>query len=166
MNTKYQLLHIISYHSFKGQGAFNFMAKKTHTASETRDQREAQDEWGREHARDTGVLDLGFLLETATLLLDLGCYHKSFGEKLKEAEDKKVHLVREDIQRAFKRKVHGMTWLCVYVTHEAFFYAIVLHNYLIDVLDLSFLVKAATLLSDLECYQKSFGEKLKDVESK
>ena len=81
MNTKYQLLHIISYRSFKGQGAFNIMAKKTNTASETCDQREAQDEWGREHARDTG-----FLLETATLLSDLGCYQKSFGEKLKEVE--------------------------------------------------------------------------------
>ena len=59
-----------------------------------------------------------------------------------------------------------MTWLCVYVTHEAFFYAIVLHNYLIDVLYLGFLRKAATLLSDLGCYHKSFGEKLKEVESK
>ena len=88
MNTKYQLLHIISYHSFKGQGAFNIMAKKTNTASETCDQREAQDEWGREHARGTGVLVLGFLLETATLLSDLGCYQKSFGEKLKEVESK------------------------------------------------------------------------------
>ena len=74
--------------------------------------------------------------------------------------------MREDIQRAFKRKVHGMTWLCVYVTHEAFFYAIVLHNYLIDVLDLSFLVKAVTLLSDLGCFHMSFGEKSKEVESK
>ena len=84
MNTKYQLLHIISYHSFKGQGAFNIMAKKTNTES----QREAQDEWGREHARDTGVLDLGFLLETATLLSDLGCYQKSFGAKSKDVESK------------------------------------------------------------------------------
>ena len=59
-----------------------------------------------------------------------------------------------------------MAWLCIYVTHEAFFYAIVLHNYLIDVLYLGVLAKAATLLTDLGCYQKSFGEKLKEVESK
>jgi len=58
-----------------------------------------------------------------------------------------------------------MAWLCDYVTHEAFFYAIVLHNNLIDVLYLGVLVKSATLLSDLGCYQKSFGEKLKEVES-
>jgi hypothetical protein len=78
----------------------------------------------------------------------------------------KVHLVREDIQRAFKRSVHGMAWLCDYVTHEAFVYAIVLHNYLIDVLYLGVLVKAATLLSDLGCFHMSFGEKSKEVESK
>ena len=60
----------------------------------------------------------------------------------------------------------ALRWLCDYVTHEAIFYAIVLHNYLIDVLYLGVLVKAATLLSDQRCYQKSFGEKLKDVESK
>ncbi len=59
-----------------------------------------------------------------------------------------------------------MAWLCNYVTHEAIFYAIVLHNYLIDVLYLGVLVKSATLLSDLGCYQKRFGEKLKEVESK
>jgi hypothetical protein len=59
-----------------------------------------------------------------------------------------------------------MAWLCDYVTHEAIFYAIVLHNYLIDVLYLGVLVKSATPLSDLGCYQKSFGEKSKDVESK
>jgi hypothetical protein len=60
----------------------------------------------------------------------------------------------------------ALRWLCDYVTHEAIFYAIVLHNYLIDVLDLSFLVKAATLLSDLGCFHMSFGEKLKEVGNK
>ena len=49
---------------------------------------------------------------------------------------------------------------------RSFFYAIVLHNYLIDVLDLGVLVKSATLLSDQRCYRKSFGEMLKNVESK
>jgi hypothetical protein len=52
------------------------------------------------------------------------------------------------------------------VTHEAFVYAIVLHNYLIDVLYLGVLVKAATLLSDQRCFHMSFGEKLKEVGNK